>query len=96
MNDSSELVSVGYGNYVPLQRVSTVLSPLPAAVQRFVRQGKDEGMVIDLTAGRRTRAVAIMDSGGIMLLGLTMRELGKRGLPVAGVTAARRRRKRRR
>jgi regulator of extracellular matrix RemA (YlzA/DUF370 family) len=93
VTDDTELVRVGYGNYVPLDRVTAVLSSAPAAIQRLIRHARDEGLVIDVTAGRRTRSVAIMEGGAVLLLGLTPRELGKRGLPLAGA-GARRRRKR--
>lgn len=85
-----ELVRVGYGNFVPRERVIGVLSPETAPVQRLIRHAKDEGIVIDITAGRRTRSVAILDSGDILLIGLTQRELGKRGLPVSGTGSRRR------
>jgi regulator of extracellular matrix RemA (YlzA/DUF370 family) len=77
-----ELVRVGYGNFVPGGRVETVLSPTAAPVQRLIRHARDEGLVIDLTAGRRTRAIALLDSGKLLLLGLTPKELGTRGLPI--------------
>jgi extracellular matrix regulatory protein A len=69
-----------------------VVSPAAAPVQRMIRHARDEGLVIDLTAGRRTRSVAILKSGEILLLGLTQRELGSRGLPLE--TPVRRRRAR--
>jgi regulator of extracellular matrix RemA (YlzA/DUF370 family) len=93
VTDGTELVRVGYGNYVPRERVTAVLSPVPAPVQRLVRHAKDEKLVIDMTAGRRTRSVAIMDDGTVALLGLTTRELGKRGLPLTAGGVARRRKR---
>ena len=85
-----ELIRVGYGNFVAGERVLRVLSPAPAPVQRLIRHAKDEGLAIDVTAGRRTRAVALLDTGEILLLGLTPRELTRRGLPVGGQGSRRR------
>ena len=85
-----DLVRVGYGNFVPRERVLGVLSPESAPVQRLIRHAKDEGLVIDMTAGRRTRSVGVLDSGDILLMGLSQRELGKRGLPLSGVSPRRR------
>jgi len=87
-----QLARVGYGNFVPLDRVLGVMSPALAPVQRLIRHARDEGLVIDITAGRRTRSVAVLDSGDILLLGLTLRELGKRGLPVSATRLRRRKR----
>jgi hypothetical protein len=92
VNDTLQLVRVGYGNFVPQDRVLGVMSPALAPVQRLIRHARDEGLVIDMTAGRRTRAVALLDSGGILLLGLTQRELGKRGLPVSSTRPRQRKR----
>jgi regulator of extracellular matrix RemA (YlzA/DUF370 family) len=72
--------------------VVSVLSPAAAPVQRLIRHAREEGLVIDMTAGRRTRSVAILNSGDLLLLGLSQRELGARGLPV--VAKARRLRSR--
>ena len=90
LTEAPALVRVGFGNFVARARVLSVLSSAPAPVQRLIRHAREEGLVIDMTAGRRTRAVAVLDSGNIFLLGLTQRELGTRGLPV-GVQARRRR-----
>jgi len=78
---STELAHVGYGNFVPRHRVRAVFSLATTPVQRLLRQAKDEGVSLDLTSGRRTRAIAILDDGRVLLLGLTSRELAKRGLP---------------
>jgi regulator of extracellular matrix RemA (YlzA/DUF370 family) len=69
-----------------------VFSPSSAPVQRLIREAKEGGIVVDITSGRKTRAVALLDSGGIVLLGLSVKELGSRGLPTAA--GSRRRRKR--
>ncbi len=92
MTDLSPLVRVGYGNFVPRDRVLSVMSSALAPVQRLIRHGRTKGLVIDMSAGRPTRAVAVLDSGDILLLGLTQRELGKRGLPVSPAGPRRRKR----
>jgi regulator of extracellular matrix RemA (YlzA/DUF370 family) len=84
---SVELVRVGYGNFVVRDRVESVLSPATAPVQRLIRRAKDEGLVVDITAGRRTRAIALLNTGNVLLMGLTPRELSRRGLPAEGQIA---------
>jgi regulator of extracellular matrix RemA (YlzA/DUF370 family) len=78
----TDLAPVGYGNFLVRKRVQAVFSLAAAPVQRLIRQAKDEGISLDLTNGRRTRSVAILDTGRVALLGLRPRELAKRGLPV--------------
>jgi len=88
----AKLAHVGYGNFVVVSRIRGVLPPVAAPVQRLIRRAKDEGIAIDVTSGRRTRAVAVLDDGKILLLGLSVRELATRGLP-AGAGGKRRRKR---
>lgn len=67
----ANLVHVGFGNYVSAGRVVDVHVPSSAPIQRVVRKGKQERAVIDLTAGRRTKAVLFMDTGAMVLVGIT-------------------------
>ena len=72
------LVHVGFGNYVEADRIKAAEAPHSAPVQRIVRRAKQEGMVIDITCGRRTKAVVFTDTGDILLLGITPQILGGR------------------
>ena len=49
------------------QRIVTIIGPESAPIKRIVQEAKDEGMAVDATYGRRTRAVIIMDSGHVVL-----------------------------
>ncbi len=66
-----ELVHVGFGNYVALDRVVAVVVPTSAPIQRMVREGKKKGVVRDMTQGRRTKSVIFMDDGSIVLTAIT-------------------------
>jgi len=61
-----ELVHVGFNNIVVMNRVVGIASPTSAPTKRLVQEGRNKGMLIDLTNGRRTKAVLIMDSGHIV------------------------------
>ena len=67
---SIELVHVGFNNILVMNRVVAVLSPNSAPTKRAVQEGKKNGMLIDMTNGRRTKAVLIADSGHIVLAAL--------------------------
>ena len=60
-------VNVGYGNIVNDNRIVAVISPDSAPAKRLVGKARDDGMVIDATQGRRTRAVIITDAGYVVL-----------------------------
>ena len=62
-----QLINIGFGNSVSANRIIAIISPESAPIKRIVQEAKDEGMAIDATYGRRTRAVIIMDSGHVLL-----------------------------
>ncbi|MFQ6058278.1 MAG: extracellular matrix/biofilm biosynthesis regulator RemA family protein [Anaerolineae bacterium] len=59
-------VSVGFGGAVAGDRIVALANPKSAPIQRAVRRAKEEGRLIDLTFGRRIRAVVFMDSGHVI------------------------------
>ncbi len=62
-----QLINIGFGNIVAAHRIVTIIGPESAPIKRIIQEGKEKGVVIDATYGRRTRAVLIMDSGHIVL-----------------------------
>lgn len=62
-----KLISIGYGNMVSASRLICVVSPESAPIKRIVTEAKKNGLLIDATYGRRTRAVAVMDTGHVIL-----------------------------
>lgn len=64
------LISVGFGNAVNKDRIIAAVSPETAPVKRLVQDAKDQNRAIDVTCGRKTRAVIIMDSDHVVLSAL--------------------------
>ncbi len=62
-----KLINIGFGNMVSANRVVALASPDSAPVKRYISDAKDSGRLIDVTSGRRTRAVIITDSDHIIL-----------------------------
>jgi len=48
-------------------RIIAVVAPDSAPVKRLVQESRDAGRLVDGTAGRRTRAVLMMDDGHVVL-----------------------------
>ncbi len=65
-----ELVHIGFGNILAMSRVIAIASPSSAPTKRIIHEGRNNGMVIDMTSGRRTKAVIFTDSGHIVLAAL--------------------------
>ena len=62
-----KLINIGFGNIVAANRIISIISPESAPIKRIIQEARDNGMLIDATYGRRTRAVVVADSGHIIL-----------------------------
>ena len=62
-----KFINIGFGNMVSAGRIVAIASPDSEPIKRLVRDAKDEGRVIDVSCGRRTRAVIITDSEHVIL-----------------------------
>ena len=62
-----KLLNIGFGNLVAAGRIIAVVAPDSAPVKRLVQETRDSGRLVDGTAGRRTRAVLMMDTGHVVL-----------------------------
>jgi len=62
-----KLINIGFGNIVSANRIIAIVSPESAPIKRMIQEARDNGILIDATYGRRTRAVIITDSNHIIL-----------------------------
>ena len=67
---SIEPVHIGFGNILAMNKVVAIVSPNSAPIKRTIQDGRNKGLLIDMTNGRRTKAVIITDSGHIILAAL--------------------------
>ena len=67
----TELIHVGFDSYVALHRVLAVAAPGSAPVKRIVQHGKERRRAVDLTSGRRTKAVLVLDDDWVALIPIT-------------------------
>lgn len=75
---NNRLISIGFGNVVAINRIVSIVSPESAPIKRLIQESRDQGMLIDGTCGRRTRAVIIMDSNHVVLTALQPETIGNR------------------
>jgi regulator of extracellular matrix RemA (YlzA/DUF370 family) len=75
---ATELVHLGFGNIVAINKVIAIVSPASAPAKRLHQEAKNRGLVIDATNGRRTKAMLIMDSGHIVLAAITSETIAGR------------------
>ena len=63
---------------VASDRVITIVSPDSAPIKRLIQDAKDAGRVIDVSCGRRTRAVIITDSEHVILSAIQSETIANR------------------
>jgi regulator of extracellular matrix RemA (YlzA/DUF370 family) len=71
MTDRTELIHVGFGNSLALNRVIAVAAPTSAPMKRVVQRARQQERIIDLTSGRRTKAVVILEDEWVGLIAIT-------------------------
>jgi len=81
---SIELVHIGFGNIVAMNRVIAIVSPNSAPTKRAIQETKNKGLLIDMTNGRRTKAVIATDSGHLILAALAPETIAGRQQTVRG------------
>ncbi len=72
------VVSVGFGNFVNKERIVAIVAPNSTPIRKLKEQLKDDGKIIDVTQGRKTRSIIIMDSGHIILSGIAVDTIAER------------------
>ncbi len=82
---NTELIHIGFGNVLAANRVIAMVSPNSAPTKRMVQQGKSSGLLIDMTNGRRTKAVLVMDNGHIVLAAIAPETIAGRLTASRGV-----------
>ena len=63
-----KFINIGYGNMVADS----------APIKRLIQDAKDDGRVIDVTCGRKTRAVIITDSEHVILSAIQTETIANR------------------
>ena len=73
-----KFINIGFGNMVAADRIVTKVSPDSAPIKRLMQDAKSEGRVIDVSCGRRTRAVIITDSNHIIFSAIQSETIANR------------------
>lgn len=67
---SVKLTHIGFGNYLNAGRIVAIATPKSLPTKRSVQEARAKGLVIDLTDGRRTKAVIFTDPNYVVLSAL--------------------------
>ena len=81
-----KLIHIGFGNVVNTGKIIAIVSPDSAPIKRMVQKAKEEGMAIDATQGRKTKAVLVMENSQIVLSALLPETISNRAQTEGGET----------
>ena len=73
-----KFINIGFGNMVSASRIVAIAAPDSAPIKRLVQDAKEDDRVIDVSCGRRTRAVIIPDSDHVILSAIQAETISNR------------------
>jgi regulator of extracellular matrix RemA (YlzA/DUF370 family) len=74
----TELVHVGFGNVIAVNRVIALLSINQQPVKRLIREAREKEHLIDATHGRKAKTVILFETGHMMLAAVTAETIAHR------------------
>ena len=73
-----KLINIGFGNMVNAERVIALVSPDSSPIKRLISDSREAGKLIDVTCGRKTRAVIVTDSDHVILSKMQLETISNR------------------
>lgn len=61
------LINIGFGNTVKINRILAVVNPGSSPIRKLKEESRKDKKLIDVTEGRRTRAIIVLDTGHLVL-----------------------------
>jgi len=74
----TELVHVGFGNVIAVNKVIALLSINQQPVKRLIREAREKERLIDATHGRKAKTVILFETGHMMLAAVTAETIAHR------------------
>ncbi len=72
------LLNVGFGNMVVANRVVAIAAPNSSPMKRLKDEARDVRRLIDVTHGRKTRSLIVMDSNHVVLSAIQTETISQR------------------
>jgi regulator of extracellular matrix RemA (YlzA/DUF370 family) len=76
------MINVGFGNTVVASRILAIVKPNSSPMKKLKDEAKSSNRLIDVTEGRRTRSIIILDSNHVVLSSVQRETLTQRFMPV--------------
>ena len=75
---ATELIHVGFGSVIAVNRVIAFLSINQQPIKRLLREVREKGLLIDATHGRKAKTAILFDTGHMMLAAVTAETIAHR------------------
>lgn len=62
-----QLLNVGFGNTVIVEKIVAVINTGSSPARKLKEAAKTDGRLVDVTEGRRTRSILVMESNHVIL-----------------------------
>jgi hypothetical protein len=76
------MINVGFGNSVVANRILLVANPKSSPIKKLKDEAKLQKKLIDVTEGRKTRSIILLDTDHIVLSAVQPETINLRFLPV--------------
>jgi regulator of extracellular matrix RemA (YlzA/DUF370 family) len=74
----TELVHVGFGNVIAVNRAIAFLSINQQPIKRLIREAREKERLIDATHGRKAKTVILFETGHMVLAAVTPETIAHR------------------
>lgn len=75
------MINVGFGNSIVASRIVAVVNPHSSPMKKLKDEAKRNNHLLDVTEGRRTRSIIILDSNHVVLSSVQPETITQRFAP---------------
>lgn len=77
------MINVGFGNSIVASRIVAVVNPHSSPMKKLKDEAKRNSRLLDVTEGRRTRSIIILDSNHVVLSSVQPETITQRFVPAS-------------
>ncbi|KPK00112.1 MAG: hypothetical protein AMJ60_02670 [Desulfobacterales bacterium SG8_35] len=77
------MINVGFGNSIVASRILVVVNPHSSPMKKLKDEAKRNNRLLDVTEGRRTRSIIILDSNHVVLSSVQPETITQRFAPTS-------------
>ena len=77
------MINVGFGNSIVGSRILAVVNPHSSPMKKLKDEAKRNNRLLDVTEGRRTRSIIILDSNHVVLSSVQPETITQRFAPAS-------------